>query len=124
MGRGNVGLIAFAVGFLVAIVLFLMLAGNPLSTANEVRYLDVVVGPVSQTSDELCWSTNAEDPVASRTCAILALDPRAPVPREGDEVTLGVVDIRPPDGQEQTQIVYAAPRGDGSGAATPGTDGS
>jgi hypothetical protein len=120
MGRGNVALIGFAVGFLLAVVLLLFLTGNPLSSANEVRYLDVVVGPVSQTSDELCWSTDVEDPVASRTCAILALDPRAAVPDEGDEVTLGVVDIRAPGGQQQTQIVFAAPSDASDGGPQPG----
>ena len=118
MGRGKVALVAFFVGFVLAVVLLLLVAGNPLATANEVRYTDVVVGPVSQESDELCWSEDAGDPVDTRTCAILALDPRAPIPDEGDEVTLGVVDIRSPGGQEQTQIVFAAPVGAPAGGDT------
>lgn len=107
--RGRAAFVALLVGLVVGVVLVWSLGGNPLSSANEVVYQEVIVGSVSESEDQICWSTGPTDRDESRTCAILALDPQASPPSEGDEVTIGVVDISAPGGQSQRQVVFAAP---------------
>lgn len=107
--RGRAAFVALLVGLVVGIVLVWSLGGNPLSNANEVVYQEVTVGSVSEAEDQICWSTGPSDRDEERTCAILALDPQATVPSEGDDVTIGVVDISAPGGQSQRQVVFAAP---------------
>jgi hypothetical protein len=85
------------------------LRGNPFSSANEVAYRDVVVASVTGDADQLCWSDDPDRRDAPQTCAILALDPELEVPAAGDVVTIGVVELRPPDGAELRQVVYVAP---------------
>lgn len=108
-GRGQVALIALAVGFVLAALLFVIWQGNPLSSANEVRYMTVTVGSVSDEGDSLCWSADPAERDATRECAILAIDPQSAVPAAGDTVTIGLVQINPPDAEARTQIVFAEP---------------
>lgn len=108
-GRGQVALIALVVGLLLGVLLFIIWQGNPLSSANEIRYTTVTVGSVSDQQDSLCWSADPADRDATRECAILAIDPQAEVPQVGDTVTIGLVEIDPPDADPRTQIVFAEP---------------
>jgi hypothetical protein len=105
-------LIGLGIGFLLGLGLAWAVGGNPFSALNEVEYIDVVVGTVTEDADQICWSDDPERRDAGQTCAILALDPALDVPEVGDAVTLGVVDIRTPDGAEFTQVVHAAPSDD------------
>ena len=126
-GRARAALIGALLGFILGVVLFVVLDGNPFNSTNEVTYRDVVVGSVSESEDSLCWSDNPSDRDESRTCAVLALDPQVRVPQAGQAVTIGVVDIAPPNQESQRQVVYAAPAAAGDGeagdtaTASPGT---
>lgn len=111
-------LVALLVGFIAGVVLVVLVGGNPLSSANEVRYLDVTVGSIGEEQDSLCWSTDPSERDASRRCAILALDPQMTVPQEGERVTIGLADIAPPGQESRSQIVYAGPVG-ASATASP-----
>ena len=115
----RIGLIAFLLGLVLAVILFLTWTGNPFSDTNEVEYRDVVVGPVSVEGDELCWSPEAGDPLELRECAVLALDPQEAVPSEGEQYTIGVVDLAAPGGQTRRQIVFVAPRGEQAPETSP-----
>ena len=103
--------VALLVGLIAGIVLVVLVGGNPLSSTNEVRYLDVTVGSIGEQQDSLCWSTDPSERDASRQCAILALDPQTTVPQEGERVTIGLADIAPPGQESRSQIVYAGPAG-------------
>jgi hypothetical protein len=109
LGPTSFVLIGLAVGLVLAIVLLWVWRGNPFSAANEVRYSDVVVGSVTGDADQICWSAEPDRRDAPQTCAILALDPEIEVPEQGDLVTIGLVELRTPDGTELTQVVHVAP---------------
>jgi hypothetical protein len=100
------GLMGLLVGALVVLVLVWVFTGNPFSDVNEIEYIDTVVAQASE--DRLCWATDPGRRDAPLACGILALDPSLPVPDEGDLVTIGFVELDPPDGASRTQVVYVA----------------
>ena len=109
--RISVLLVGLVIGALALTAVWVAVAGNPLSDANEVTYVDITVASVNETEDSVCWSENPRRRDAVQLCAILALDPKARVPEVGDRVTVGVVSLRPPDGNETRHVVYVtAPR--------------
>lgn len=122
LGAGLAGLV---IGALLAGIGLTLIGGNPFSDVNDVVYQQVIVADISEQGDVLCWPKDPENRGSDRSCAILALDPAAAVPEEGERVTVGLVKLRPPDGKVVTQAVYArgsAPaqepsEGDGSEAA-------
>ena len=94
-------------------VVWIAVAGNPFSDANEVVFRDVIVSDVTEARDSLCWSEDPQRRDAPQECAILALDPAIEPPQPGDAVTIGIVQLRAPDGTEAQQVVHAAPPEDG-----------
>ena len=114
LGAGLAGLV---IGALLAGIGLTLIGGNPFSDVNDVVYQQVVVADISEQGDVLCWPKDPQDRGSDRSCAILALDPAAAVPAEGERITVGLVRLRPPDGKVVTQAVYArgaAPRQDPS----------
>lgn len=117
--RLSVLLIGLIVGALIMTGVWVAMAGNPLSDTNEVTFLDITVASLNETEDSICWSENPRRRDAVQLCAILGLDPKARVPEVGDEVTVGVVDLLPPTGNETRHVVYvSAPQDDD--APSPG----
>lgn len=122
------GALSAVVGIVVGVVLGLILAGliddNPFSDANEVIYREITVRSVTANADAICWSAEPTRRDAPQECAILSLDPASNVPREGDRVVVGVVDLRAPDGVTAKQVIFAGQLGaaPGAPAATPPTD--
>lgn len=108
-GAARPAFVALIIGFILGVAVMIAITGNPLSSSNEVEYMDVTVGSVSDEEDSLCWSTDPQERDASRRCAILALDPQSTTPSEGDAVTIGLVQIAPPGMESRTQVVYAGP---------------
>lgn len=124
LGRTSYLLIGLAVGLVLAVLLLWVTRGNPFSSANEVLYSDVVVGSVSDEAGRLCWAEDPDRRDSPQTCAILALDPEIEVPEPGDLVTIGLVELRTPAGDELSQVVHLAPAsaGAGDGADPTGTE--
>jgi len=111
LGAGVAGLL---IGALLMGIVLSAVGGNPFSDANDVVYRDIVVSDISV--DRICWSTDPGRRDAQLDCAILSIDPTAAVPEEGERVTVGVVNLRTPDGVRATQVVYlrgAAPSDSG-----------
>lgn len=104
LGAGLAGLV---IGALLAGIGLTLIGGNPFSDVNDVVYQQVVVADISEQGDVLCWPKDPENRGSDRSCAILALDPAAAVPEEGERITVGLVKLRPPDGKVVTQAVYA-----------------
>ncbi len=110
--RISVLLVGLIIGALAMTAVWVAVAGNPLSDTNEVTFFDITVASVNETRDSICWSENPRRRDAVQLCAILALDPKARVPEAGDEVTVGVVTLSPPEGSETRHVVYVTqPRG-------------
>lgn len=117
------GAMGLLVGAAVVFVLLWIVGGNPFSSVNEVEYREIVVEDISDDGDQICWSTDPGRRDAPQDCAILTMDPAAAAPEEGERVTIGIVEVDPPDGEARTQVVYvrgAAP----SDTATEGPGGS
>ena len=112
--RVSVLLVGLVIGALTMTGVWGSVAGNPLSDANEVTYLDITVADVNEAGDSICWSENPQRRDAVQVCAILALDPKATVPQAGDDVTVGLVTLRPPTGNETRHVVYVTPPRSGS----------
>jgi hypothetical protein len=113
---------AVIAGFLVAAILLIVIGGNPFSDTNEVVYRDIVVGSVSPGEDQLCWSDRPGERDAPQECAILTLDPEGEVPEAGDEVTVGLVRLATPDGDQRQQIIFVSDAdvvGDGDADEAP-----
>ena len=110
------------VGAMVMTAVWVGVAGNPLSDANEVVYSEIRVADVNTERDTLCWSEDPGRRDAAQLCAILALDPEIAVPEPGERVLIGLVMLRPPDRETVRQVVYIGPLagGDGDVPATPG----
>jgi hypothetical protein len=106
--RIGVLLVGLILGILVMTAVWVAIAGNPLSDANEVTYLPITVASINETKDSICWSENPRRRDSVQSCAILALDPKARVPEVGDDVTVGVVGVAPPDGNETRHVVYVS----------------
>jgi hypothetical protein len=98
--------VGLLIGAVAATIAWIALAGNPLSDANEVIYETITVADVTAEGDQICWSRNPERRDAERLCAILALDPAVEPPIVGDVVTIGRIDLRPPQGEESRHVVY------------------
>lgn len=112
--RVSVLLVGLIVGAMIMTAVWVAVAGNPLSDTNEVTYLPITVGSINEAGDSICWSENPRRRDSVQNCAILALDPKARRPKVGDEVTIGVVSLAPPNGNQTRQVVYVLPdaRGD------------
>lgn len=106
--RLSVLLIGLIVGALIMTGVWVAIAGNPLSDVNEVTFLDITVASLNDTEDSICWSENPRRRDAVQLCAVLGVDPKARVPEVGDEVTVGVVDLQPPAGNETRHVVYVS----------------
>lgn len=119
LGAGLAGLV---VGALLAGIGLVAIGGNPFSDANDVTYRDVVVSEISDAGDQICWSTEPGRRDAPQECAILAIDPAAAAPEDGETVTVGLVRLRPPDGRGVQQVVYV--RGSGGSEPAEETDSS
>lgn len=139
LGAGLAGLI---VGALLAGIGLIAVGGNPFSDANDVVYREIVVSEISDAGDQICWSTEPGRRDAPQECAILAIDPAAAAPEDGERVTVGLVRLSPPSGDGVQQVVYVrgtspaaseddAASGDGAAdgdaagtdsASEPGTD--
>lgn len=109
--RVGVLLVGLLVGAAIMAIVWLLIGGNPLSDSNEVLYREVVVADVTEERDSMCWSQDPQRRDSPQECAILALDPAVESPQPGDALTIGLVQLRPPDGTEAQQVVYAAPAG-------------
>jgi hypothetical protein len=118
--RVAVLLVGLLIGAIAATVAWLAMAGNPLSDANEVVYETITVADVTPQNDQICWSRNPERRDAERVCAILALDPEVIPPAIGDVVTVGIVELRTPQGDEFRQVVYSRLAGESSDVPTEG----
>jgi hypothetical protein len=121
-----IGAGAVLAGFVLAAVLLLVVGGNPFSDTNEVVYRDITVGSVSPGEDQLCWSDRPGQRDAPQQCAILTLDPEGEAPEPGDEVTVGLVRLSTPDGEERLQIIFVseAAATTGEPSPEPGADAS
>jgi hypothetical protein len=104
-------LLAALVGFVLGVVAMWSLGGNPFSDSNEVTYRDVVVGSVGAEGDQLCWPRDPAQLDADQECAVLTLGPGVRPPDVGDEITIGVVALDPPDADARRQVVHVAPAG-------------
>ena len=109
--RLSVLFVGLVVGALIMTAVWVAVAGNPLSDTNEVIYLPITVGSLNEAGDSICWSENPRRRDSVQSCAILAIDPKARVPKVGDEVTIGVVSLAPPNGNQTRQVVYVLPAG-------------
>jgi hypothetical protein len=110
-----------AVGLLVGFLLAALLGGNPFTASNRVEYRDITVGSLQE--DRICWSMEPGRRDADQTCAILAVDPTLPVPGVGEAVTVGLVDMRTPLGEEFRQVVwFGGGPVEPTPGATPGVD--
>ena len=107
--RVGVLLVGLLLGAIIMTVVWIAVAGNPFSAANEVLFRDVIVADVTEERDSLCWSEDPQRRDAPQECAILALDPAIEPPQPGDALTIGIVQLRTPDGTEAQQVVHAAP---------------
>ena len=116
--RVGVLLVGLLLGAVIMTVVWIAIAGNPLSDNNEVVFRDVVISDVTEARDSLCWSENPQRRDAPQECAILALDPAIEPPQAGDALTIGLVQLRTPDGTEAQQVVHVAPATDGSDDAS------
>jgi hypothetical protein len=105
--RVSVLLVGVLLGAIAMTVVWVVLAGNPLSDLNEVEYREVLVDTVSQ--DRLCWAEEPQRRDTAQQCAILTLDPQQDRPSPGDRVVIGVTTLRPASGQQRIQVVYAVP---------------
>ena len=116
--RVGVLLVGLLIGAAIMAVVWVLVGGNPLSDSNEVVYREVVVADVTEERDSMCWSQDPQRRDAPQECAILALDPAVESPQPGDALTIGLVQLRPPDGTEAQQVVYAVPAGGADDDAT------
>ena len=116
--RVGVLLVGLLLGAIIMTVVWVALAGNPLSDNNEVIFRDVVISDVTEARDSLCWSEDPQRRDAPQECAILALDPAIDPPQAGDALTIGLVQLRTPDGTEAQQVVHVAPATGGSDDAS------
>ena len=116
LGAGLAGLI---VGALLAGIGLIAIGGNPFSDANDVVYREIVVSEISDAGDQICWSTEPGRRDAPQECAILAIDPAAAAPEDGERVTVGLVRLKPPTGDGVQQVVYVR----GTGPAEPAEEG-
>jgi hypothetical protein len=109
LGPTAFGLIGAAIGLVLGFALAWAVGGNPFSDTNEVVYRDVIVGSITEAADQLCWAQDPDRRDSQQECAILALDPALEVPQPGQAVTIGIVEVATPDGDEFTQVVHVAP---------------
>jgi hypothetical protein len=109
LGPTSYVLIGLLLGVIAGFGLAWLVGGNPLSTANQVEYSEVVVNSVAEDAGQLCWADDPDRRDSPQTCAILALDPTLEVPERGDTVVIGLVQLETPDGEELTQVVHIAP---------------
>ena len=116
--RVGVLLVGLLLGAIIMTVVWVAIAGNPLSDDNEVVFRDVVISDVTEARDSLCWSEEPQRRDAPQECAILALDPAIDPPQPGDALTIGLVQLRTPDGTEAQQVVHVAPAAGGGDEAT------
>ena len=116
--RVGVLLVGLLIGAAIMTIVWVLIGGNPLSDSNEIVYREVVVADVTEERDSMCWSQDPQRRDAPQECAILALDPTVESPQPGDALTIGLVQLRPPDGTEAQQVVYAAPAGGADDDAT------
>jgi hypothetical protein len=107
--RVGVLLVGLLLGAVIMTAVWVGVAGNPLSDANEIVFSDIRVADVSEARDSICWSENPARRDARQQCAILALDPEQDVPEPGDRVTVGVTTLRPTRGDQRIMVVYVAP---------------
>lgn len=118
------GLVA---GLVLGIALAWLLAGNPFSSANRVVYTDVVVGSVDEEAPRICWADDPGRRDSDQSCAILSIDPQLEVPQPGDSVTIGIAEVRSPNGTESRQVVHVEPASGGTvdaeGTETEATEG-
>ena len=106
--RISVLLVGLLLGAMIMTGVWVGKAGNPLSDANEVKYLRITVASVNLDKNTVCWSTDPGRRDAAQICAILALDREQDPPFPGSRVTIGTVDLRPPDGETTLQAVYVS----------------
>ena len=107
--RLGVLLVGIIIGAIAMTAFWIWRAGNPLSTDNEVVFEQIMVADVSPEGDQICWSEEPARRDAEQLCAILALDPAAVPPQPGQTVTIGRAELRPPDADGTTQVVYVGP---------------
>lgn len=103
-------LVGVLVGLVGGFLLAWALGGNPFSGANEVEFVELTVASVSEEEDRLCWADDPGRRDSPLQCAVLALDPANDLPQEGAQVTVGLVDLRAPDGTEVRQVIHVGPR--------------
>ena len=107
--RVGVLFVGLLIGAAIMTIVWIVVAGNPLANTNEVVFRDIVVSDVTDDLDSLCWSQDPQRRDAPQECAILALDPALEPPQPGDALTIGVVQLRAPDGTEAQQVIHAVP---------------
>ena len=107
--RIGVLFVGLLLGAVIMTAVWVGVAGNPLSDANEVVFSEIRVADVSEARDSICWSENPARRDARQQCAILALDPEQDVPEPGDRVVVGVTTLRPSRGDQRIQVVYVEP---------------
>ncbi|MPZ72031.1 MAG: hypothetical protein GEU74_02165 [Nitriliruptorales bacterium] len=107
--RVGVLIVGLLLGAVIMTAVWVGVAGNPLSDANEVVFREIEVGGVSEERDSICWSDDPDRRDARQQCAILALDPKQNVPAPGDFVLIGVTALRPTRGDQRMQVVYVEP---------------
>jgi hypothetical protein len=110
-------LTGLVLGVIVGFLLAALLAGNPFSTANRVTYTDITIGSLQD--DQVCWSIEPGRRDSPQNCAILALDPSLALPQVGDLVTIGIVELRTPDGDQFRQVIWMSSAGSGPFPASP-----
>ena len=119
--RIGVLLVGLLLGAVIMTAIWVGVAGNPLSDANEVIFREITVADVSEPRDSICWSDDPQRRDATQQCAILALDPEQQIPDPGDLVLVGVVTLRPARGEQRLQVVYAEPVAGAADAAASET---
>ena len=121
--RFSVFLVGLLIGGAVMTAVWVALAGNPLSDTNEVIYENITIANVNLEKNTMCWSEDPSRRDAGQRCAILSLDRSQEPPMPGTRVTVGTVELEPPDEDVTRQAVYvsSARRQRSSEAATEPT---
>ena len=119
LGAGLAGLL---VGALLAGIVLIAVGGKPFYDANDVTYREIVIEDISDAGDQVCWAREPGRRDAPQDCAILAIDPAAAQPEEGERVTIGLGRLRPPEGDSVLQVVYVRGSAPAESPAEPGEE--